>query len=142
MDELRQAYEYVIDVGKRSAFPAHHNYQVRLKTFLKRKGVVAECEQDFIDVRFTTAGKMFIGEVKVTKYLTVAEAFRAALGQILDYAHDTLGSPGMIIFLDQQLDRERINLATELGIAVVIQQGETHTLLNSQVAPLLRGIFR
>jgi transcription termination/antitermination protein NusA len=142
MDELRQAYDYLLHAGTRFVLPAHHNYQVRLKEFLRKKGIVADCEQDFIDVKFTTAGRVFIGEVKVTTYLSVVEAFRAALGQILDYARATSEeSPGAVIFLDQQLDRERTDLATKLGIAVVVQQGEAHQLLNPGVAPLLRDIF-
>ena len=42
-------------------------------------------EKDFVDVSFSASRQDFIGEIKVTRYLTLAQAFRAALGQLLDY---------------------------------------------------------
>ena len=83
----RKALSYVLGDLNRILVPAHHNYQVRLKDFLAGRGIVAEWERDFVDVRFQLEGHTFIGEVKVTTYLSLDEAFRTALGQLLFYGH-------------------------------------------------------
>jgi len=48
-------------------------------------------EKDFVDVSFSVDEQDFIGEIKVTRNLTLAQAFRAALGQLLDYSHIRVG---------------------------------------------------
>jgi hypothetical protein len=51
--------------------------------------------------RFVLSGwREFIGEIKVTRNLTLAQAFRAALGQLLEYGHLLFAEPPhLIIFL-------------------------------------------
>jgi len=78
--EAREALAYVLGDLQRTLVPAHQNYQFRLKGFLSGKNAVVEWERDFVDVRFTLDGRLFIGEIKVTTYLTLDEAFRTAIG--------------------------------------------------------------
>lgn len=40
-----------------------------------------------IDVQFVTAARKFVGEIKVTGWLRIEQAFRVARGQLLEYAH-------------------------------------------------------
>src|SRR5262245_33950474 len=61
----------------------------------------------FADVRFVVGDRVFIGEIKVTSYLSIDEAFRTAPGQLLFYAHMQFESkPGLIALLDRLLDAE------------------------------------
>lgn len=83
-DELRKAYSYVLGTAERTVIPEHQNYQVRLSQFLKDRGVTAEMEKNFVDVSFSVDGESFIAEIKVTRNLTLAQAFRTALGQLLE----------------------------------------------------------
>ena len=142
MDKYKIAYNYVVGADQRTVLPAHHNYQVSLKRFLQGEERDVEFEKDFVDVTFTVEEKTYIGEIKVTTYLSVSEAFRTALGQLLEHAHlGPHGQPGMVMFLDQPVDSGRIQLATKLGIAVVVQQRNSFVLLNPRVAPSLRRVF-
>jgi hypothetical protein len=141
-DELKKAYGYLLGNIERIVVPEHHNYQVRLSTFLAGKGIDADMEADFVDVSFSLEGSNYIGEIKVTRNLTIVQAFRAALGQLLDYAH-TRGAtpPQMIMFLDRPPDKIRLELASLLSISVVHGEGERFVLLNpgrsnSQLAAL------
>jgi hypothetical protein len=85
LDEYKKAFSYALDRLDRTVVPAHQHYQVRLKAFLKRHGISAHGEQDYVDIRFRCGKEDFIGEVKVTSYMTLDEAFRSALGQLLFY---------------------------------------------------------
>lgn len=130
-DEFKKAYSYVLDLPGRTVIPAHQNYQVRLKRYLAKKKIDTDMEKDFIDVDFVTNGEHYIGEIKVTTHLTLQQAFRTALGQILDYANSMFKKPPrMIMFLDERPDSRRLELATRLGIAVVVEQGNDFVLLN------------
>ncbi|HJZ73817.1 MAG TPA: hypothetical protein VKE51_18880 [Vicinamibacterales bacterium] len=97
----------------------------------------------FADVRFVVGDRVFIGEIKVTSYLSIDEAFRTALGQLRFYAHMQFESkPGLIALLDRLLDAKRLALAAALGIAVVVEVSEGEfTLLNPEVAVELHPIF-
>lgn len=141
--EAREALAYVLGNMQRVMNPAHHNYQVRLQSFLAERGVVAEFEPDFIDVRLTVAGQRFIGEIKVTSSLTHDEAFRTALGQILFYGHVRFDSMvGLVIMLDFIPDAKPLALATKLGIAVVAESPVgVFALLNPGAAPPLIAVF-
>jgi hypothetical protein len=142
-DELRKAYSYVLGTAERTVIPEHQNYQVRLSQFLKDRGVSAEMEKNFVDVSFSVDGESFIGEVKVTRNLTLAQAFRTALGQLLEYGHLLFAEPPhMVMFLDQRPDEKRLRLATVLSIAVVLADDESFVLLNPDGAsPCLTRIF-
>jgi hypothetical protein len=83
-------------------------------------------------VSFSVDGEVFIGEIKVTRNLTVPQAFRAALGQLLEYGYLLFPQPPhMIMFLDQRLDDQRLRLASTLGIVVVCFDGDKFALLNA-----------
>jgi hypothetical protein len=47
----------------------------------------------------------------------------------------------MIIFLDQEIDEDRVSLASRLEIAVVIRSGDDFLLLNPEVSPELKSVF-
>ena len=143
-DELRKAYSYVLGTAERTVIPEHQNYQVRLSQFLKDRGVTAEMEKNFVDVSFSVDGVSFIGEIKVTRNLTLAQAFRTALGQLLEYSYLLFPEPPhVIMFLDQKLDEKRLRLASALKIAVVFADDASFILLNPDgVSPCLARIFR
>lgn len=142
-DELRKAYSYVVGTAERTVIPEHKNYQVRLSQFLKERGVNAEMEKNFVDVSFSVDREDFIGEIKVTRNLTLAQAFRAALGQLLEYAHLLFAEPPyLIMFLDQEPDDRRLQLATNLKIAVVLGNDTGFVLSNPESCdPCLKKIF-
>jgi hypothetical protein len=132
-DELRKAYSYVLGTAERTVVPEHQNYQVRLKQFLLDHNIGAVLEKDFVDVGFFLDGKPFIGEIKVTRNLTLPQAFRAGIGQVLEYGHLLFADPPhMILFLDQVLDQKRLKLATLLKVAVVAEKDGVFTLLNPE----------
>jgi Domain of unknown function (DUF3427) len=142
-DELKKAYSYVLGTAERMVVPEHQNYQVRLTKFCAKRGVTAEMEKDFVDVSFFIGKDKFIGEIKVTRNLTLSQAYRAAIGQLLDY-NDMLieKASQMVMFLDQRLDERRLKLASMLRIAVVILDAEEFTLLNPDTAaPALAVLF-
>src|SRR5215813_8927725 len=143
-DELRKAYSYVLGTAERTVIPEHQNYQVRLNQFLASRGVTAEMEKNFVDVSFSVGRESFIGEIKVTRNLTLPQAFRAALGQLLEYSHLLFTEPpNRIMFLDQRLDDQRLQLATALNIAVVVGDDAEFVLLNPDGASqCLSKIFR
>lgn len=143
-DELRKAYSYVLGTAERTVVPEHQNYQVRLSQFLKERNIMVEMEKNFVDVSFAVEAEDFIGEIKVTRNLTIPQAFRAALGQLLEYGYLQFPTPPhMIIFLDQRLDDQRLRLASTLGIAVVFFDGDNFILLNpDQAYPSLAKVFQ
>jgi hypothetical protein len=60
--------------------------------------------------------------VKLTRYVTTAEAFRAALGQLLVYgATQFTEPPRMVMFLDQSPGEALLRLVERLGVAVVVE---------------------
>ena len=72
-------------------------------------------------MRWEHGGLTWIGEVELTRYLSVGEAFRAALGQLLVYrATHFSEAPGMVMFLDQSQER-LMQLAERLEVAVVVE---------------------
>jgi len=141
--EAKEAFAYAVGAANRTVVPAHYNYQVRLQRFLGGKGVQAEWERDFVDVRFEIDGRLFIGEIKVTSYLTLDEAVRSALGQLLFYGHMQFEVvPGLVMLLDRSPDAKRLALATALNVSVVVErEAEVFELLNPEVAPALLAAF-
>lgn len=141
-DELRKAYSYVLGTGERTVVPEQQNYQVRLSQFFKDQGIVAEMEKNFVDVTFTTGDEDYIGEIKVTRNLTLPQAFRAALGQLLEYGHLLFARPPrLVMFLDQRLDAKRLQLASLLNIAVVYGNNSEFVLLNPEADLALPPVF-
>ena len=105
-------------------------------------GVNPKFEADFIDVQFSIGEETFIGEIKVTTNLSLSQAFRTALGQLLEYANLKFDRPPqMIMFLDQELNPKRIELATSLSISVIIQKQNDYKLLNPEVSFSLQSLF-
>jgi hypothetical protein len=138
----RGRFSYALGDAQRFVSPKHHNYQVRLRKYLESKGVVADFEKDFIDVQFVASSHRFIGEIKVTGWLTLEQAFRLALGQLYEYAHMKFSEPvEMVMLLDRSPGEARLQLATQLSIAVVVEQGSNFSLLNSVSVPQLSTIF-
>lgn len=69
----------------------------------------------------------------------MAQAFRTALGQLLDYGYVQVGTPPqLVMFLDQPLDQKRLSLARFLKIALVVCDGEKFMLSNPDESPALR----
>jgi hypothetical protein len=133
---------YFVAESQRQLSPTHREYQSRLGSWLKARHITPEFERDFVDVRFEVAGKHFIGEVKPTERSSDT-AFRTALGQVLFYAFVTCDStPEMILFLDCEPDEKRIDLASRLGVAVVVETAKGQfRILNRRAAPLLATLF-
>ena len=123
--------------------PAHKNYQVRLGRFLTHQGVQPIWEQDFVDLRFVLGDLPYIGEIKVTGTLSPEEAFRAALGQLLDYADAEAVRPhGRLMCLDFALDERRLALATRHGVAVICERSSgRYELLNPAIDTALARVF-
>jgi hypothetical protein len=91
-------------------------------------------ERNFVNVSFVLDQDSYIGEIKVTRNLTIAQAFRAALGQLLEYGHLLFAEPpDLVMFLDQEPDKRRLQLAAKLNIAVVSGRDEQSVLLNPEV---------
>jgi hypothetical protein len=133
LDEYQRAFRYVLGTLERQVVPAHQHYQMRLRGFLEARGVAADWERDFIDVQWQRAGQTWIGEVKVTRYLTVEEAFRAALGQLLVYAAKRFPvPPRLVMFLDQTPEESLLRLAMRLDIAVVVESAPGEFELRSE----------
>ena len=142
-DEYRKALSYALGSLERKLLPGHHNYQVRLKKFLTGRGIAAEFEKDFVDVSFGLGNEKFIGEIKVTGFLGLNQAFRVALGQLLEYAHLRFKTPPhMVMFLDGDPDPSRVGLASKFMISVVVESDDGNfSLLNSDVIPALGQLF-
>jgi hypothetical protein len=122
--------------------PAHHNYQVRLKHFFDEKGITAEWERDFVDIRFDVDGCSYIGEIKVTTTLRLEEAFRTALGQLLEYDFLRCNNTSrMVMFFDNRLDSRRTELATKLGVSVIFEGKTGYEFLNPESNPGLLMVF-
>jgi hypothetical protein len=141
--QTREALSYVLGDVERVLVPAHYNYQVRLQAFLAKRGLQAEWERDFVDVRFTLDDRVFIGEIKVTFYLTLDEAFRTALGQLLFYGHVLFdSSPSLIMLLDRAPETKRLALATKLDVSVVVERASgVFEFLSPAVARVLERAF-
>jgi hypothetical protein len=117
LDEYQRAYRYALGTAERQVVPAHQHYQMRLRAHFDARGVSAEWERDFIDVRWEHGGETWVGEVKLTRYLTASEAFRAALGQLLVYgATQFTEPPRMVMFLDESPGEPLLRLAERLGV--------------------------
>ncbi len=133
-NHLKRAIHYLLEGGEKKKIRRHQHYQVRLKRLLDLHGATTRVlEEDYVDVKFNWKGRAFIGEIKVTtEHVGPNAAFRAALGQILEYEHLKAAgrSAQMIIFLDKPVDNQRTELASKLGIAVVAesQAGRYHLL--------------
>ena len=141
---LKKKFSYTVGRQEREVNRFHLEYQERLGKFLQTKKLAPEFEKNFIDVDFSSGSDRFIGEVKVTNWLSIGEAFRIALGQILDYGSAPVGKKAEpIIFLDQEVPESyRIELATRLGISVVAERARgTYTLQNPGVNKELAAIF-
>ena len=101
LNEYQRAYRYALGTAERQVVPAHQHYQMRLRAHFEAQGISAEWERDFIDVRWEHGRETWNGEVKLTRYLTASEAFRAALGQLLVYgATQFTEPPRMVMFLE------------------------------------------
>lgn len=144
LSSMKKKFSYVIGKHERTVNKEHLAYQIRLKKFLESKGLTPKFEDEYIDVEFSVGSDSFMGEVKVTNWLSVAEAFRIALGQILDYActRRTDGF-GLIIFLDTELDNpRRLKLASGLRVSVVVEQKKGEFVLqNRGVSKKLEELF-
>ncbi len=115
------AFDYVLDRNVH-AEPRHAQMQERLRAHLRARGVEAVFELDSVDVQFPLGEELYIGEVKVTYTLRPSEAFRMALGQVLEYASLKFQkTPRMVIFLDCPLDLPRVDVAARLGVSVVVE---------------------
>jgi hypothetical protein len=122
LDEFQRAYRYALGTAEREVVPAHQHYQMRLRAHFEAHRISAKWELDFVDVRWEHAGQTWIGEVKLTRYLTASEAFRAALGQLLVYGATQFSEPPrMVMFLDQTPGEALLRLAERLGVAVVVE---------------------
>jgi len=110
---------------------------------LVAKGVAPEFEKDFVDVSFGLKGEKFIGEIKVTGFLGLNQAFRVAFGQLLEYAHLRFNDPPhMVMFLDNDPDSRRVALASKFLISVVVERDDGEfALLNPGVRPSLKSLF-
>jgi hypothetical protein len=121
----------------------HNRYQIALRDYLLDRDIESTLEENFVDIHFKLGGRQYLGEVKVTDPPSTSEAFRMALGQLFEYRHTQFsGKADPIFFLDHPLDQSRLDLATELGVAVVSKSGDKFDLLNSKVNPRLRSLFR
>lgn len=140
---MKKKFSYVIGKRERTVNKEHLAYQIRLKKFLESKGLTPKFEDEYIDVEFSVGGESFIGEVKVTNWLSVAEAFRIALGQVLDYSYTRRDGFGLIIFLDTELDNpRRLELASALRVSVVVEQKKGEFVLqNRGVSKKLEELF-
>ena len=140
---IPKSFEYVLEGGKRTVFPAHRHHQIRLVKWLRNQVVKLETEDNYVDIRFKIGEASFLGEIKIIQdWLLPRQAFRAALGQILDYGFSESGSTNnLIIFLDEKPEAIRIELATSLKIAVVIEEDKRFVCLNPQVDARLLQLF-
>jgi hypothetical protein len=93
-------------------------------------------------VRFHAGDRAFIGEIKITGWLRLEQAFRMALGQLLEYRHLRCpANTGLVMFLDQGLDSHRLGLASSLGIAVVYERASEYVLQNPEISEELENLF-
>ncbi len=143
LDAYKKAFSYALGRLDRTVNSAHHDYQIRLRKFLDGRGITAEWERDYVDVRFWLDGRLFIAEIKVTTYLRLDEAFRTALGQLLVYGHTKVREPhSLVMFLDARPSSALLELAGRLEIAVVVEQDRNYTLANRKMDNVLRSLFR
>jgi len=146
LNEYKKAFSYVLREQNRRVSPDHFNHQRRLKQFLADKKITSELEKDFIDLKFSQDRQDFIGEVKITRehWLQIDQAFRSSIGQLLDYAHVQCEGPvKLIMFLDDDLDASRVELASKSGISVVVEKTHGHyTVCNPKVNKRVAAIFR
>lgn len=130
LEEFREAFAYAVGSDERFVNPAHKNYQVRLGRFLRARGVEPTWEENFVDLRFKIAQRHYIGEIKLTGSLSADEAFRAALGQLLDYMptpslyHRTESSYALT-FGSTRVAWRCLALATPLGLSVIWESSES-----------------
>jgi hypothetical protein len=142
-EDYRKTVHYVLKSEKRELNPKHHNFQVRLNRYLEQKGIHPEFERNFVDVTFRLRRTIYIGEIKVAEIQEVNQAFRIALGQLLEYGHLLFTSPPrLLMFLDKRPDANRVRLATKLSICVICETETGFRVLNPTVSPVLKKFFR
>jgi hypothetical protein len=120
----------------------HQSYEKSLNSFLIDRHIKAIFEQNHVDVAFVVNSHRFLGEIKVTNPPNAKDAFRMALGQLFEYRHLHFGGSAVpIMFLDHKLDRQRLALATQLGVAVVFDSKGKFALQNPEASAELVTIF-
>jgi hypothetical protein len=100
-------------------------------------------DRDATGLKETVHRERARGAVAWKVNLTLAQAFRTALGQLLEYGHLLFAEPpNLIMFLDQKPDERRLQLASDLKIAVVRGDEAEFVLLNPYSCdPYLKKIF-
>ena len=135
-------YSYISPKARVVVAQRHEKYKKALKVHLEDHDVSPTFEKDFVDVRFLLGSRRYLGEIKVTNPPRTPEAFRMALGQLLEYRHITFsGNAAPIMFLDRDLDDTRLEIANALGISVVSRNGSSFRLLNPKIDKHLRLVF-
>jgi hypothetical protein len=119
----------------------HRAYAKALDLFLRNRGITAAFEKNHVDVTFVANSRHFLGEIKVTNPPDAKDAFRMALGQLFEYRHLHLSKALPIMFNDHKLDQQRLELATELGVAVVHGHRREFVLQNPEVNADLDALF-
>jgi hypothetical protein len=138
----KTGYSYLAVERQVRVLERHERYKKQLKTYLEDRDLKPEFERDFIDVRFSIARRQFFGELKVSDPPSIKESFRMAVGQLLDYRYSYFHEQSAaIMFLDCQIPREKLDLATKLGIAVVCHLDGIFSLCNPKVHSHLMSIF-
>jgi hypothetical protein len=146
LSSLASSYRYLAEPHEGTVFRPHLEFQRRLEKYLRgRPAATVRFEQDHIDVQFSHGHDAFIGEIKVTNLrISVEQAFRAALGQLLEYRYlkPWPKAPRMVMFLDQEIGPAHLRLAGTLLIEVVAEtkRGEFR-LLNTDRQSSLDRIF-
>ncbi len=138
----RTGYSYLAVERQIRVKERHECFKKQLKTYLEDRDLTPEFEKDFIDVRFSIGPRQFFGEIKVSTPPSTIEAFRMAVGQLLDYRHSYFHErSAAIMFLDCRVSQEKLDLATKLGIGVVCQLNGAFSLCNPKLHPQLMSIF-
>ena len=135
-------YKYISLKKRVVVAQRHERYKLDLKRYLEDRDVTPVFEKDFVDVRFPVGSHRYLGEIKVTNPPGAPEAFRMALGQLLEYRHiKFLGKAEPIMFLDKGLDDRRLEIADALGVSVICHNGSNFQLLNPKTDKHLRLVF-
>lgn len=144
LEKYKKKFSYAIGAHSVTVNKDHQAYQLRLKRFLERRGLTPQLEKKYIDVEFEIGSERFIGEIKVTKnWLSIEEAFRIALGQILDYGHaHSEDEPKLLVMFDRTVDSRHVQLADALNVGVVFELTKGRfKILNPKTVPALEKIF-
>jgi hypothetical protein len=136
-------YSYISPKKQIRVVQRHESYKRDFRTYLEDRDLTPTFEQDFVDVRFRLQRHQYLGEIKVTNPPSESGAFRMALGQLLEYRHTRFADRAdPILFIDRNIDRRRLELASQLGVAVVASDHARFRFLNPEVHPHLRALFR